>query len=192
MIIQVGEVILTSEILTEYFCCDLEACKGICCVEGDSGAPLTLDEVGEMEKVLDEVWPDLSAQAQSLIDRQGVAYTDAEGDLVTSIVQGRDCVFTCYGTDGCCYCASDKAFREGRTAWDKPLSCALYPIREKHFRDGSVGLQYHRWNICRPAVEKGRRLNLKLYQFLKAPLVRRFGQAWYDELCEVARQLPAE
>ena len=192
MIIQVGEVILTSEILTEYFCCDLEACKGICCVEGDSGAPLTLDEVGEMENVLDEVWPDLSAQAQSVIDRQGVAYTDVEGDLVTSIVQGRDCVFTCYGTDGCCYCASDKAFREGRTAWDKPLSCALYPIREKHFRDGSVGLQYHRWDICRPAVEKGRRLNLKLYQFLKAPLVRRFGQAWYDELCEAAQQLPAE
>ena len=192
MIIQVGEVILTSEILTEYFCCDLEACKGLCCVEGDSGAPLTLDEVGEMENVLDEVWPDLSAQAQSVIDRQGVAYTDAEGDLVTSIVKGRDCVFTCYGTDGCCYCASDKALREGRTAWDKPISCALYPIREKHFRDGSVGLQYHRWNICRPAVEKGRRLNLKLYQFLKAPLVRRFGQAWYDELCEVARQLPAE
>lgn len=192
MIIQVGEVILTSEILTEYFCCDLEVCKGICCVEGDSGAPLTLDEVGEMENVLDEVWPDLSAQAQSVIDRQGVAYTDAEGDLVTSIVQGRDCVFTCYGTDGCCYCASDKAFREGRTAWDKPISCALYPIREKHFRDGSVGLQYHRWDICRPAVEKGRRLNLKLYQFLKAPLVRRFGQAWYDELCEAAQQLPAE
>ena len=192
MIIQVGEVILTSEILTEYFCCNLEACKGICCVEGDSGAPLTLDEVGEMENVLDEVWPDLSAQAQSVIDRQGVAYTDAEGDLVTSIVQGRDCVFTCYGTDGCCYCASDKAFREGRTAWDKPISCALYPIREKHFRDGSVGLQYHRWDICRPAVEKGRRLNLKLYQFLKAPLVRRFGQAWYDELCEAAQQLPAE
>ena len=192
MIIQVGEVILTSEILTEYFCCDLEACKGICCVEGDSGAPLTLDEVGEMENMLDVVWPDLSAQAQSVIDRQGVAYTDAEGDLVTSIVQGRDCVFTCYGTDGCCYCASDKAFREGRTAWDKPISCALYPIREKHFRDGSVGLQYHRWDICRPAVEKGRRLNLKLYQFLKAPLVRRFGQAWYDELCEAAQQLPAE
>ena len=192
MIIQVGEVILTSELQPENLCTDRAACKGICCVAGDSGAPLTLDEVGEMENVLDEVWPDLSAQAQSLIDRQGVAYTDAEGDLVTSIVQGRDCVFTCYGTDGCCYCASDKAFREGRTAWDKPLSCALYPIREKHFRDGSVGLQYHRWDICRPAVEKGRRLNLKLYQFLKAPLVRRFGQAWYDELCEVARQLPAE
>ena len=101
MILQVGDVILTSEILTEYFCCNLEACRGACCVEGDSGAPLRLDEVGEMENVLDTVWPDLSAEAQSVIDRQGVAYTDVEGDLVTSIVRGRDCVFTCYAADGC-------------------------------------------------------------------------------------------
>ena len=189
MIIQVGEVILTSEILTEYFCCDLEACKGICCVEGDSGAPLTLDEVGEMENVLDEVWPDLSAQAQSVIDRQGVAYTDAEGDLVTSIVKGRDCVFTCYGTDGCCYCASDKAFREGRTAWDKPLSCALYPIREKRLSNGTVALNYHRWKVCECAVRKGRELQLPVYRFLKEPLIRRFGQEWYDELVALADEL---
>ena len=192
MILQVGDVILTSEILTEYFCCNLEACRGACCVEGDSGAPLRLDEVGEMENVLDTVWPDLSAEAQSVIDRQGVAYTDVEGDLVTSIVRGRDCVFTCYGADGCCYCASDKAFREGRCSWPKPISCALYPIREKQFGNGLVGLQYHRWEICKPAVERGRKLQLKIYQFLKDPLVRRFGQAWYDELCEVARQLESE
>lgn len=192
MILQVGDVILTSEILTEYFCCNLEACRGACCVEGDSGAPLRLDEVGEMENVLDTVWPDLSAEAQSVIDRQGVAYTDVEGDLVTSIVRGRDCVFTCYGADGCCYCSSDKAFREGRCSWPKPISCALYPIREKQFGNGLVGLQYHRWEICKPAVEFGRKLQLKIYQFLKDPLVRRFGQAWYDELCEVARQLESE
>ena len=192
MILQVGDVILTSEILTEYFCCNLEACRGACCVEGDSGAPLRLDEVGEMENVLDTVWPDLSAEAQSVIDRQGVAYTDVEGDLVTSIVRGRDCVFTCYGADGCCYCASDKAFREGRCSWSKPISCALYPIREKQFGNGLVGLQYHRWKICKSAVELGRKLQLKIYQFLKDPLVRRFGQAWYDELCEVARQLESE
>ena len=192
MILQVGDVTLTSETLTEYFCCNLEACRGACCVEGDSGAPLRLDEVGEMENVLDTVWPDLSAEAQSVIDRQGVAYTDVEGDLVTSIVRGRDCVFTCYGADGCCYCASDKAFREGRCSWPKPISCALYPIREKQFGNGLVGLQYHRWEICKPAVELGRKLQLKIYQFLKDPLVRRFGQAWYDELCEVARQLESE
>lgn len=192
MILQVGDVILTSEILTECFCCDLKACKGACCVEGDSGAPLTLDEVGNLEEVLDEVWPELSAKAQSILDKQGVAYTDCEGDLVTSIVNGKDCVFTCYGKDGCCYCATDKAFREGRTTWCKPISCALYPIREKRFGNGLSGLQYHRWDICRPAVEKGKELNLKIYQFLKDPLIRRFGEAWYNELCAVAQQLETE
>lgn len=188
-IIQVGNVLLSSDIFTEYFCCDLDACKGECCIEGDSGAPLTMDEVGELENVLDEVWPELSASAQATIDHQGVAYTDCEGDLVTSIVKGKDCVFTCYGNDGCCFCATDKAYREGRTAWCKPISCALYPIREKRFKDGTSGLQYHRWNICRPAVKKGRELNLRIYQFLKDPLIRRFGKEWYDELCEVAKQI---
>lgn len=191
-IIQVGNVILSSDIFTEYFCCDLDACKGECCVEGDSGAPLTMDEVGELESVLDEVWPELSASAQTTIDHQGVAYTDCEGDLVTSIVNGKDCVFTCYSNNGCCFCATDKAYREGRTAWCKPISCALYPIREKRFKDGTSGLQYHRWNICRPAVKKGRELNLRIYQFLKDPLTRRFGEEWYNELCEVAKQLGIE
>lgn len=191
-IIQVGNVILSSDIFTEYFCCDLDACKGECCVEGDSGAPLTMDEVGELESVLDEVWPELSASAQATIDHQGVAYTDCEGDLVTSIVNGKDCVFTCYGNNGCSFCATDKAYREGRTAWCKPISCALYPIREKRFKDGTNGLQYHRWNICRPAVKKGRELNLRIYQFLKDPLTRRFGEEWYNELCEVAKQLGIE
>ena len=95
-ILQIGDVLISSDILTEKFCCDLTKCKGICCVEGDAGAPVTLDEVGEIENVLDDVWRDLSASAQSVIDRRGVAYTDEEGDLVTSIVNGKDCVFTCY------------------------------------------------------------------------------------------------
>ena len=95
-ILQVGDVLLSSEILTEKFCCDLSVCKGECCIEGDAGAPVTLDEVAEIEECLDAVWGDLSASAQSVIDRQGVAYTDQEGDLVTSIVGGKDCVFTCY------------------------------------------------------------------------------------------------
>lgn len=192
MILQVGDVILTSEILTEYFCCDLNACKGACCVEGDSGAPLTLEEAGKLEEVLDEVWNDLSAKAQSVIDLQGVAYTDQEGDLVTSIVNGRDCVFTCYGKEGCCYCATDKACREGRTSWSKPISCALYPIREKRFSGDLCGLQYHRWDICRPAREHGKKLGVKVYQFLKEPLIRRFGADWYEELSRTAEALEQE
>ncbi len=188
-LLQVGDVILSPDILTECFCCDLDACKGICCVEGDAGAPLTLDEVGELENVLDDVWPDLSAAAQSVIDRQGVAYTDRDGDLVTSIVGGRDCAFTCYDSGGCCFCATEKAYREGRTAWCKPISCYLYPIREKRLGGGLVGLNYHRWDVCADAVAKGRRLQLPLYRFLRDPLIRRFGAEWYAELEALAEAL---
>jgi len=191
-ILQVGDVLLSSDIITECFCCDLEACRGICCIEGDAGAPLLLDEVACIEECLETVWPDLSASAQAVIDRQGVAYTDGEGDLVTSIVGGKDCVFTCRSADGCCLCALDKACREGRTTWSKPISCALYPIREKRFDGRLVGLNYNRWDICRPAVELGRRIGLRLYRFLENPLRRRFGDAWYEELCEVAELCLAE
>ncbi len=198
-ILQIGEILISSDILTEQFCCDLAACKGQCCIEGDAGAPVTLDEVMQIEDAVDVAWGDLSATAQAVIDRQGVAYTDEEGDLVTSIVGGKDCVFTYYDdiTDqdsgqnisGCCLCALEKAFRAGRSRFCKPISCALYPIREKRFSDGTVALNYHRWVVCKPAVEKGRRLHLPVYRFLEGPLVRRFGQAWYDELCTVANEL---
>ncbi len=200
-IVQVGDVLVSPDIFTERFCCDLDACKGRCCIEGDAGAPVTLDEIGELESCLDEVWPSLSASAQSVIDKQGVAYADVEGDLVTSIVNGKDCVFTCYEDledagsghviPHCCLCATERAYRAGKTHWCKPISCALYPIREKHFSNGLTGINYHRWDICKAAVAKGKALDLPLYVFLKDPLVRRFGQAWYDELCAVAEQLLA-
>ena len=189
--IQIDDVLVSVDCLSEKFCCDLEACKGICCVEGDAGAPVGLDEVAGIEEALPEVWPMLSASAQAVIDRQGVAYTDEEGDLVTSIVNGKDCVFTCYDEAGHCYCALEKAYREGRTAFFKPLSCHLYPIRLKKIGDG-VALNYHRWEVCRMAVEKGRRLNLPVYRFLKEPLARRFGEAWYAELESAVEELKAQ
>ena len=187
-IIQVGDVLVSSDILTQCFCCDLETCHGECCVEGDAGAPVTLEEIDQLETCLDEVWGDLSASAQAVIDRQGVAYADSDGDMVTSIVGGRDCVFTCY-ENGTCLCALEKAFREGRTSFCKPISCALYPIREKTFRGGLVGLNYHQWEVCKKAEEKGRQLQLPVYRFLKSPLVRRFGEDWYEELEQVAQEL---
>ena len=190
-ILDVGGILISSDILTERFCCDYEKCKGICCVEGDAGAPVTLDEIAGIEDALDTVWPDLSAQAQSVIDRQGVAYTDQEGDLVTSIVRGKDCVFTCYDGDSC-LCALEKAFRAGKTNFCKPVSCALYPIRVKEFGNGVVGLNYNRWKICEDAIKKGQALDLPLYRFLKEPLIRRFGEAWYQELCDVADELRSQ
>lgn len=198
-IVQVGDVLVSPDVLTENFCCDLSACKGICCVEGDAGAPVSLDEIGEIEALLDVVWTDMSASAQAVVDRQGVAYTDRDGDLVTSIVNGKDCVFTCYDdlTDnetgetirGCCLCTLEKAYRAGKTHWCKPISCALYPIRVKEFSNGLTGLNYNRWAVCSEAVKKGNKLQLPLYRFLRGPLIRRFGEQWYDELCQVASEL---
>lgn len=178
---QVGKVLLSTEIVTEYFCCDLSACHGQCCVDGESGAPLTLDEAAELERLLPTIEDSLLAEARKVIADQGVAYVDVEGDLVTSIVNGQDCVFTCY-EDGCCLCAAERAYREQLTDWCKPISCALYPIREKRLSNGYVGLNYHRWSVCDPARRKGQELRLPLYRFLKSPLTRRFGEAWYKEL----------
>ena len=187
-IMEVGGILISSEILTERFCCDYEKCKGICCVEGDAGAPVTQEEIAGIEDALDTVWGDLSASAQSVIDKQGVAYADKDGDLVTSIVRGRDCVFTCY--DGAnCLCALERAYRNGKTGFCKPISCALYPIREKNFGNGLIGLNYHHWAVCKDAVIKGKELDIPVYQFLKEPLIRRFGAEWYNELCEVATSL---
>lgn len=172
-IIEVGDVLVHMDILTEYFCCDIEKCQGRCCEEGDAGAPVTLDEIAEIEDSLDDIWSQLGAQAQSVIDRQGVAYTDVEGELVTSIVNGRNCAFR--GPHGC-------------LLPKKPISCHLYPIREK--RLGSmIGLNYHRWDICKVATLLGEQKKLRLYEFLREPLIRRFGEDWYKELQIVVREL---
>lgn len=207
-ILEVGGVLISTSILTEKFCCDLTVCRGACCIEGDAGAPVTLDEVGEIEALLDDAWPLMSASAQSVIDRQGVAYTDPEGELVTSIVNGKDCVFTYYNyaparveslPEGCCLCALEKVCRDkhlsrqeplqdGTANFVKPISCALYPIREKHFGGGLIGLNLHHWDVCDAAYKKGRELDLPVYRFLREPLIRRFGKEWYAELEQTAEE----
>ena len=188
MIIEIDDILVSSDNFTEEFCCDLDACKGICCVEGDAGAPVTLDEIGGIEDALDTVWDDMSASAQAVVDKQGVAYTDRDGDLVTSIVGGKDCVFTCYEGD-CCLCALERAYRSGKTGFCKPISCALYPIREKRLGNGMIALNYNRWDVCSDAVKKGRELHLPVYKFLKEPLIRRFGAEFYEKLCEAGKQI---
>ena len=191
MIIEIDNVLVSTDIFTEYFCCDLDACKGICCVEGDAGAPVTIDEIAGIEDAIDTVWDDLSATAQAVIDKQGVAYTDRDGDLVTRIVGGKDCVFTCY-EKGCCLCALERAWRAGKTAFCKPISCALYPIREKKLSNGMVALNYNRWDVCHDAVKKGNELRLPVYRFLRDPLVRRFGEDFYQQLCDAAQLIASE
>lgn len=201
MILEIQNTLVSMDILTECFCCDLQKCKGQCCIEGDAGAPVTLEEIGEMEDLLDKVWPSLSAQAQSVIDRQGVSYVDQEGDLVTSIVGGKDCVFTLYDditlddgqkVENCCLCAYECLYRKGQSRWMKPISCALYPIRVKQLSDGRLALNYNQWSVCKDAIKKGRKLSLPVYKFLREPLIRRFGEAWYAELCGIADELRSQ
>ena len=173
------------------FLCDLHACKGECCIEGDAGAPVELEEVEKLEEVLPVIWDDLAPEAQEVINRQGVVYTDEEGDLVTSIVNGKDCVFTCYDEKGYCYCAIEKAYREGKCNFYKPISCHLYPIRIGDYGPYKA-VNYHRWDVCKAAVLLGKKENLPVYKFLKEPLIRKFGAEWYQELENVAKELEAQ
>ena len=188
-ILMVGDVVLSTDCLREPFCCDITSCKGACCIEGDAGAPITPQEVTAIEDILSTIWEYLSPEAQKKIQEQGISYTDKEGDLVTSIVNGKDCVFTCYDKHGNCQCAIQLAKNKGEITIDKPISCSLYPIREKIFKGGLVALNYHRWDICANAQCLGKKLRMPVYAFLREPLITRFGKEWYDELCQVAESL---
>ena len=182
IMLQIGDTLVSLDLAERFFCCDLDACHGECCIEGDAGAPITENEKKELERLLPEINDELLPQAQEGIRRQGVSYVDEEGDMVTSIIDGRNCVFTCFAPGGMCQCAIEKAYRDGRVAMRKPISCYLYPLRITEY-PSFTAVNYHRWKICRPAEALGRKLGLRLYQFLKEPLIQRFGKEWYDELC---------
>ncbi|MCL1933910.1 MAG: DUF3109 family protein [Candidatus Azobacteroides sp.] len=186
--IQIQDTIVSFDILEECFLCDLSVCKGICCVEGDAGAPVEESEIERLEKVLPVIWNDLSPKAKEVIEKQGLVYRDMEGEYVTSIVGSADCVFTCYDENGYCKCAIEKAFREGKTDFCKPISCHLYPIRVARY-NGFRSVNYHRWRVCRAAVTLGKKHGVKVYQFLKEPLIRKFGEEWYSQLTIAANEL---
>lgn len=183
MMLQIQDTLVTLDLAEEFFCCDLDRCLGACCIEGDAGAPVTLDEIEKLEEVFPEVAPDMAPRAVEEVEANGVAYPDVDGEMVTTLLDGAACAFCTYAKGGVCLCAIDKAYREGRVGWRKPASCALYPVRLKEY-DGFTAVNYHRWAICRSAVENGRRLGVRLYQFLEGPLTERFGAEWYAELKE--------
>ncbi|MDE5645813.1 MAG: DUF3109 family protein [Muribaculaceae bacterium] len=185
--LQIQHTLVSLDLIERYFTCDLDACLGACCIEGDAGAPLAPGEAERIEDVLPEIENDLLPRALAEIRECGASYTDPDGDLVTQIVDGRDCVYTCYAEGGKCLCALEKAFREGRVADVKPISCRLYPVRLREY-DGFTAVNMHRWKICRPAETLGRRLGVRAYEFLKGPLTARFGEAWYAELELTARE----
>ncbi len=183
--IQIGKTLVSSEIKNEMFVCDLEACKGACCVEGDLGAPLEPEELDEIEMVTDLVKPYLSERAVEALEKEGPYILDEEGDFSTTTVDGAECAFAFYDEKGILKCGIEKAWQEGKTTFRKPISCHLYPIRLSKLHDNHVGINYSRWGICSPACTLGKSLGVPLYKFLKEALIRKFGKEWYDELVEV-------
>jgi hypothetical protein len=188
--LQIQNTIISLDLLEEFFLCDLAVCKGICCVEGDSGAPVEESEISRLEAVLPIVWDDLSPKAQQVIKQQGVVYLDGEGEYVTSIVKGEDCVFTFYDTNGYCRCAIEKACRAGKTDFYKPISCHLYPVRVAKYND-FLAVNYHRWSVCQAARQLGKKTGVKVYRFLQEALIRKFGEEWYEYLCAAAEEYGA-
>lgn len=179
--------IISDDIRDRYFCCDLEQCKGACCVEGDAGAPLEEKEISLLEDNIESIIPYMLPEGYDTVNSHGVFDYDAEGNFVTLLVQDRECAFVYY-EQGIARCAIEKAFQEKMIPFPKPLSCHLYPIRIKQLSNGNEGLNYHKWSICKKAIEKGHKEKLPLYRFLDQALIRKYGRAWYNRLLKLMEQ----
>ena len=183
----IQDTLVSLDLVERFFACDLDKCLGQCCIDGDAGAPLLESEKVALENHIQEIKPLLKKQARDIIEEEGVSYIDQEGELVTSLINGCECVFTHTSSGGKCLCALEKATREGKLPQLKPISCHLYPVRLKKIGNMNA-VNLHKWKICRPAETNGRQLGIRAYQFLKEPLIRRFGPEWYAELERVAHE----
>ena len=186
--IEIDDKILSTEILTEEFCCPLDECKGECCVEGNAGAPLDIEEVDVLEEEWDNYKDYMTPEGRAVIEREGFMYVDEDGDYCTPLVNDAECAYSVC-ENGLTLCAIEKAYRDGKTKFKKPISCHLYPIRVKRFSNGTYGLNLHRWDICRCAFACGKRNGVKVYEALQEPIERAFGEEFYQQLCEAARML---
>ena len=185
--IEIGDTIISRDLLHNAFVCDLAACKGACCVEGDSGAPLEEDERASLDKEYEAIKPYLLDEGRKAIDRQGSSVIDSDGDLGTPLVEEGACAYAIF-ENGKALCGIEKAWKAGATAFRKPISCHLYPVRVSSYSSFQA-VNYHRWKICDPACQLGAQLEVPVYVFLKDALIRRFGLKWYHELEQVHAHL---
>ena len=179
--ILIDHTVISDDIAEQFFACNLNKCKGACCVEGDAGAPLERDELAKLREVYPEVKPYLSAEGIQAIEAQGLYETDEDGDYVTTTVGGRECVYAIYDEKGILKCGIEAAYNDGKVNWKKPISCHLYPIRVTKY-DQYHALNYDRWPICSPACGFGKELNVPVYKFVREALIRAYGAEWYGKL----------
>ncbi|MCB0401701.1 MAG: DUF3109 family protein [Flavobacteriales bacterium] len=178
--IQIGDTVVSEELLERRFVCNLEACKGACCIEGDAGAPLNGDELEELDNVFEVVKPYLSEKSIAALEED--LYTvDPDGDFVTQLVDGKECAFVFFDENNISKCAIEQAYLDGKTSFKKPISCHLFPVRLTKYKSFTA-VNYAYWHICDDACELGEKLGVKTYEFLKEPLIRKFGEEWFNEL----------
>lgn len=186
--LQIGDAIVSGELLEKKFVCDLEKCRGACCVEGDSGAPLEEEELKILDKIYPKVAPYLSEEGRASIEKYGKYLLDDDGEYVTPLVNGElECAYTIF-QNGIAKCGIEKAYEEGKIKFKKPISCHLYPIRISKLRSGEA-LNYHKWDLCKAACALGKKLDVPVYLFLKEPLIRKYGKKWFKELDTAAMML---
>jgi hypothetical protein len=186
-VIEIGKTIISRDLIDKKFVCDLKKCKGICCVEGDSGAPLEKKEIKLLEKDIKKIYPYLREEGRKAIEEQGVYVIDWDNEYVTPLINNVECAYAVFDGD-IALCGIEKAYLAGATTFRKPISCYLYPVRVKKFAKFDA-VNYDRWNICKPAVANGNELNVPVYRFLKKPLEQKFGKDWYNNLELVAEEL---
>ena len=179
--IEVNNVLLHEDVVKEKFVCNLNKCKGACCLEGDSGAPLDADELDILNEIYPKVKPFMTSKGISTIEKCGTYVKDFDGEYTTPCVDvNKECAYVIW-ENGITKCAIEKAYENGATNWRKPISCHLYPIRITKYPEFDV-LNYDRWSICSPACSFGKELKVHVYEFLKAPLIRKYGEEWYQDL----------
>ncbi len=189
--IQIDDKLISEDLFSEEFVCNLAKCKGICCVEGDAGAPLDEDETKILDEIYPKIKPYLRPEGIQAIEEQGTYTLDFEGDSVTPLVNNAECAYVIFDEKGYTKCAIEKAYEDGVIEWQKPISCHLYPIRITEYSNFSA-INYHEWDICSDACTLGKELGVKVYQFLKKPLIRKYGEEFYQTLSEAAEEWEKE
>lgn len=185
--IELGNVILSDDIKEKFFVCNLEKCKGACCVEGDLGAPLENDELIKLVEVYEHVEPYLSEEGKKAIQEQGKYVLDEDDEYSTPTIEGKECAYAIYDDRGILKCGIEQAYLDGKIGFKKPISCHLYPIRAKKY-DQFEALNYDRWSICSPACSLGEELQVPVYKFLKDALIRKYGEQWYSDLVKLIEE----
>lgn len=186
--IELDGKLISLDVFEKKFVCDLTACKGACCVKGDAGAPLTEEEASILEDIYEDVKPYLRPEGIAAIEKVGKFYIDWDNEPVTTLVNGNECAYAIFDDNNTALCGIEKAYNDGKVNFKKPISCHLYPIRVAKLTEYEA-LNYNEWNICKPACECGNKLDIKVFRFLKEPIIRKWGEEFYNDLEKIDAEL---